>query len=77
MSDLDTENRGLGYVNSIIEGFTGNGGASTEMRQSLTNLVSYLNGKYGIQYLGGHKESYRSKKLSRKWRDENSGIFKK
>ena len=56
MSDLDTENRGLGLVSSIIENFSGNGGASTEMRQSVTNLVSYLNGKYGIQYLGGHKE---------------------
>ena len=56
MSDLDTENRGLGLISSIIEGVRGNGGASTEMRQSVTDLVSYLNGKYGIQYLGGHKE---------------------
>nr|WP_261511754.1 N-acetylmuramoyl-L-alanine amidase [Chryseobacterium paludis] len=56
LSDLDTENKGLGYVNSIVESLRGNGGASTAMRQSLTDLVSHLNGKYGIQYLGGHKE---------------------
>ncbi|MEY8761304.1 RHS repeat-associated core domain-containing protein, partial [Chryseobacterium tongliaoense] len=56
MSDLDTKNSGLGLINGIIEGVRGNGGASTEMRQSVTDLVSYLNGKYGIQYLGGHKE---------------------
>jgi len=30
--------------------------ASKEMRQSLTDLISFLNDQYGIQYLGGHKE---------------------
>lgn len=54
MSDLDTENKGLGFFQSMLE--TSDGGASTAMRQSLTDLVSYLNEKYGIQYLGGHKE---------------------
>ncbi|CAD7801671.1 hypothetical protein CHRY9390_00811 [Chryseobacterium aquaeductus] len=54
MSDLDTENKGLGFFQSMFE--TSDGGASTAMRQSLTDLVSHLNGKYGIQYLGGHKE---------------------
>jgi len=56
LTDLDTENKGLGSVESIIEAVTGNGGASKEMRQSLTDLVSFLNHEYGIQYLGGHKE---------------------
>ncbi|WP_374461047.1 DUF6443 domain-containing protein [Chryseobacterium taeanense] len=54
LSDLDTENRGLGFFQSLLE--TSDGGASKAMRQSLTDLVIYLNDKYGIQYLGGHKE---------------------
>ncbi|BFO66175.1 DUF6443 domain-containing protein [Chryseobacterium sp. KCF3-3] len=57
MSDLDYQNKGLSFEKFLYENYiNGNGGASTKMRESLTNLVSYLNTQYGIQYLGGHIE---------------------
>ncbi|MEN4762888.1 peptidoglycan recognition family protein [Chryseobacterium sp. C39-AII1] len=57
MSDLDYQNKGLSFEKFLVENYiNGNGGASTAMRKSLTNLVSYLNSQYGIQYLGGHIE---------------------
>ncbi|WP_170148955.1 DUF6443 domain-containing protein [Chryseobacterium defluvii] len=57
LSDLDYQNKGLSFEKFLYENYlNGNGGASTKMRESLTNLVSYLNSQYGIQYLGGHIE---------------------
>ncbi|WP_148285302.1 N-acetylmuramoyl-L-alanine amidase [Flavobacterium sp. B17] len=47
MSDLDYQNKGLSFEKFLYENYIGgNGGASTKMRESLTNLVSYL--KYPI-----------------------------
>ncbi|WP_423779670.1 RHS repeat-associated core domain-containing protein [Chryseobacterium indologenes] len=57
MADLDHQDKGLTFRKFLVEKYYfGSGEASPKMRQSLTNLVNYLNNQYGIQYLGGHIE---------------------
>ncbi|WP_158563292.1 DUF6443 domain-containing protein [Chitinophaga silvatica] len=56
LADLDSENKGLTMLQSLVESITGNGKATDPMVESLFRLTQYLKSEYGIKYYGGHQE---------------------
>jgi hypothetical protein len=56
LGDLDAKNSGLTGWRAYVEKVLGSSTPTSEMMESLIELVKYLNESYGIRYLGGHKE---------------------
>jgi len=56
LADLDSKNEGLPEWKKAVERVLGSSTPTSEMIESLNDLVKYLNQAYGIIYLGGHRE---------------------
>jgi RHS repeat-associated protein len=54
LGDMDTQDKGLSFFENAFE--FSDDELTTEMRNSLENLVEYLSSEYSIEFLGGHND---------------------